>query len=154
MMMASNSSITDFLPMLYYQKLSEYAIAPEGATPGSIGTDLFTPVDMVVMPKTITCIPIDLVLVPSPGHYLRVASKSGLAVKNNLTVEAGVLDPDYRGNVVVVLRNHSKKAHLFKRGEPIAQVIQEKAVLPRIVEAPILDDTTRGNGGFGSMSTK
>ncbi|MCG8625592.1 MAG: dUTP diphosphatase, partial [Proteobacteria bacterium] len=121
--------------------------------PGSIGTDLFAPVDMVAVPKNITCIPVDLLLVPSPGYYLRIASKSGLAVKHNLTVEAGVLDPDYRGNVVVVLRNHSEQPHLFRRGEPIAQVIQEKAAQPVLVEAPILDSTIRGTGGFGSTTT-
>ena len=152
-MTSSSSSSADFLPTLYYQRLSEYAIIPKRATPGSIGTDLFAPVDMVAVPKNITCIPVDLLLVPSPGYYLRIASKSGLAVKHNLTVEAGVLDPDYRGNVVVVIRNHSKQPHLFKRGEPIAQVIQEKAVQPVLVEAPILDNTIRGTGGFGSTTT-
>ena len=134
-------SESNSLPVLYYQKLSDYAFIPKRATPHSVGVDVFAPVQTVVTPGTVTCIPIDLILVPSPGHYLRVASKSGLAVKHNLSFEAGVIDPDYRGNVVIVICNHTEQVHLFERGKPFTQIIQEKVAIPQIKPAPILEDT-------------
>ena len=110
----AQESESNSLPVLYYQKLSDYAFIPKKATPHSVGVDVFAPVQTLVAPETVTCIPIDLILVPSPSHYLRVASKSGLAVKHNLSVEAGVIDPDYHGNVIIVIRNHAEQAHLFE----------------------------------------
>ena len=89
---------------LYYQRLSQYAIPPKQVTPGSIGLDLYAPVEYPIPPGEQMCIPTDLILVPSDGYYIRIASKSGLVVKHQIMVEAGKIDPDYRGNIVVVLR--------------------------------------------------
>ena len=97
-------------------------------------------------------IPTDLILVPTQGYYIRIASKSGLAFKYGLTVEGGVVDPDYRGNVGVLLRNNSDVAHILEQGEAIAQVIMEKAAMPEVVEMKITKDTQRGTGGFGSTT--
>ena len=91
---------------LYYQKLSQYAIPQKQATPGSIGLDLYAPVEYPIPPGEQTCIPKDLILVPSDGYYIRIASKSGLVVKHQITGKACEIDPDYRGNIVVILRNH------------------------------------------------
>ena len=127
---------------LYYQKLLEYAIPPKQATPGSIGLDLYAPVEYPIPPGEQTCIPLDLILVPSDGYFLRIASKSGLVVKHQITVEAGEIDPDYRGNIVVILQNHHKKrGYIAEAGETIAQVIMMKAVMPELLEVPIAVDT-------------
>ena len=139
-------------PALNYEKLSDRAKAPKKATPGSIGLDLFTPTDMFVPAKEQVLIHTDLILVPTQGHYIRIASKSGLALKYGLTVKGGVVDPDYQGNVRVLLRNHSDQAHIFEEGEAIAQVIMEKAAMPVVVEMKIAKDTERGTGGFGSTT--
>ena len=139
-------------PALNYEKLSDRAKAPKRATPGSIGLDLFTPTDMFIPAKEQVLIHTDLILVPTPGHYIRIASKSGLALQYRLTVEGGVVDPDYRGNVGVLLRNHSDEAQILERGEAIAQVIMEKAAMPVVVEMKIAKDTERGTGGFGSTT--
>ena len=56
-----------------------------------------------------------------------------------------MVDPDYRGNVGVLLRNHSDEAQILERGEAIAQVIMEKAAMPEVVEMKIAKDTQRGN---------
>ena len=137
--------------VLYCQKLSDRAKIPKQATPNSIGLDLFAPVEFPVPPDEQVCIPTDLMLVPSSGYYIRIASKSGLAVKHKLTVEAGEIDPDYRGNIVVVLRNHhKKKGYLFEEGEAIAQIILTKTAVPQIIETVIAVDTERGIKGFGS----
>ena len=137
---------------LNYEKLSDRAKAPKRATPGSIGLDLFTPIDVFIPAKQQVLIPTDLILVPTQGYYIRIASKSGLAFKYGLTVEGGVIDPDYRGNVGVLLRNNSDIGHTLEQGEAMAQVIMEKAAMPEVVEMKITRDTQRGAGGFGSTT--
>ena len=107
---------------------------------------------MFIPAKEQVLIHTDLILAPTPGHYICIASKSGLALKYRLTIEGGVVDPDYRGNVGVLLRNHSDKAQILERGEAIAQVIMEKAAMPVVVEMKIAKDTERGTGGFGSTT--
>ena len=97
-------------------------------------------------------IPTDLILVPTLEYYIRIASKSGLAYKYGITVEGGVIDPDYRGNVGVLLRNNSNMGHTLEQGEAMAQVIMEKVATPEVVEMKINKDTQRGAGGFGSTT--
>ena len=87
------------------------------------------------------------------GCYGRVAPRSGLAVKNFIDVGAGVVDEDYRGNVGVVLFNHSETNFEVKKGDRIAQFICEKIAYPDLEELPTLTDTERGAGGFGSTGT-
>ena len=137
---------------LHYERLSDRAKPPKRATPGSIGLDLFTPMDIFIPAKQQVLIPTDLILVPTLGYYIRIASKSGLAFKYRLTVEGGVIDPDYRGNVGVLLKNNSNMGHTLEQGEAMAQVIMEKAAMPEVVEMKIAKDTQRGTGGF-SLTT-
>ena len=137
---------------LNYEKLSDRAKAPKRATSGSIGLDLFTPTDIFIPAKQQVLIPTDLILVPTQGYYIRIASKSGLAFKYGLTMEGGVVDPDYRGNVGVLLRNNSDVGHTLEQGEAMAQVIMERAAMPEEVEMKIARDTQRGAGGFGSTA--
>ena len=93
------------------------------------------------------CIPTDLILVTSD---IRITSKSGLIIKHQITVKVGEIDPDYRGNIVVVLRNHhKKKGYIAEAREAIAQVFLMKATIPELLEVPIAVDTIRGTGGFG-----
>ena len=79
-------------------------------------------------------------------------SKSGLAVLYELEVKAGVIDPDYTGNIGVVLKNNSES--LFERaiGEPIAQLLFVKVVTPKLVQVQNLTPTQRGGDGFGTHS--
>ena len=98
-------------------------------------------------------IPSDLILVPTLGYYIRIASKSGLAFKYGITVEGGgIVDPDYRGNIGVLLRNNSNTGHTLEQGEAMAQVIMEKAAMPKVVEMKIARDTQRGACGFSSTT--
>ena len=137
---------------LNYEKLCDRAKAPKRATPGSIGLDLFTPTDIFIPAKQQVLIPTDLILVPTQGYYICIASKSGLAFKYGLTVEGGVVDPDYRSNVGVLLRTNSDVGHTLKQGEAMAQVIMERAAMPEVVEIKITRDTQRGAGGFDSTT--
>lgn len=90
----------------------------------------------------------------SEGYYGRVASRSGLAVKSHLEVGAGVIDSDYRGEVKVLLRNLGSQPFEVKKGDRIAQLILEKIITPDPLEVKDLDDTARGEGGFGSTGIK
>lgn len=84
------------------------------------------------------------------GTYGRIAPRSGLAWKNSIDVGAGVIDQDYRGNVGVILFNHSDTDFDIKKGDRIAQLICERIVYPNLVHVDSLTETARGEGGLGS----
>ena len=90
-----------------FQKLSEKAISPHQATLKSVGYDLFTPIDFQIQPKEQKTVFIDLAITPPEGYYAQLMSKSGLTVLYKLEVKAGVIDPDFTGNIGVVLKNNS-----------------------------------------------
>lgn len=92
----------------------------------------------------------DLQISIPEGCYGRVAPRSGLAAKNFIDVGAGVVDADYRGNLCVILFNFGKEDFIVRRGDRIAQLICEKISYPELEEVESLDETTRGEGGFGS----
>lgn len=95
----------------------------------------------------------DLAVAIPPGHYGRVAPRSGLAAKLFIDVGAGVIDCDYRGPLGVVLFNHGADDFHIKPGDRIAQLILEQISNPPVVEVDDLDATDRGAGGFGSTGT-
>jgi dUTP pyrophosphatase len=135
---------------LLVKKLSNDATLPTRATKGSVGYDLYASQNTFVGPRGRAVIPTGLIICVPPRHYGRVAPRSGLAVKDGIDVGAGVIDPDYRGAVGVVLFNHSDTEFYVKKGDRIAQLILEKASTPDVIEINDLDQTQRGEGGFGS----
>ena len=88
------------------------------------------------------------------GLYARIAPRSGLSVKKSIDVGAGVVDRDYRGEIGVVLINHSNKDFEVNVGDQIAQMILEQIKTPEVVEQADLDETDRGDKGFGSTGMK
>ena len=90
-----------------FVKLSINAITPRRGTPGSVGYDLFTPIEFTLQPKEQSTIFIDIAVQIPDGYYGQVAPKSGLATLHEIDVRAGVIDPDYTGNIGVVLKNDS-----------------------------------------------
>ena len=87
---------------------------------------------------------------PPPGCYCQVAGRSGLAVKG-IDVGAGVIDPDYRGVVHVLLCNRGESAFHVRRGDRMAQLIVHRVATPAVREADLaLAHTARGAAGFGS----
>ncbi len=135
---------------LRVKRLSEHAVLPSRATAGSAGYDLSAAQATLVPRHGRALVPTDLAVAVPPGHYARVAPRSGLALKFFLDVGAGVVDADYRGPLGVVLFNHSTDDYHVKQGERIAQLILEQISTPPVVEVDQLDDTDRGAGGFGS----
>ena len=89
---------------------------------------------------------------PGPEYVALVFARSGLAVKNGLTLSngVGVIDSDYRGEISVGLVNLSDKPYTVQNGERIAQLAGMPVALPDMLEVETLTDTERGTGGFGS----
>jgi dUTP pyrophosphatase len=124
---------------------------PYRATPQSAGLDLFSCETGIIEPHSKRLIDIGISIVIPFKYYGRIASRSGLAVKNSIDVGAGVIDSDYRGNVSVVLFNHGDERFTFNKGDKIAQLIIEKiAILDTVNVQELDDDTLRGEKGFGS----
>ena len=134
----------------YFQKLSEKAISPHQATPGSVGYDLFTPVDFLIEPNEQKTVFIDLAVMPPEGYYTQLMSKSGLTVLYELEVKAWVIDPDFTGNIGVVLKNNSDQLIECVVGEQIAQLLFIKVATPILVQVTSLVKTERGEYGFGA----
>ena len=133
-----------------FQKLSEKAISPHQATPGSVGYDLFTPIDFQIQPKEQKTVFIDLAIAPPEGYYAQLMSKSGLTVLYELEVKAGVIDPDFTGNIGVALKNNSDQPIERLAGKQIAQLLFIKVATPTLIQGTSLAKTERGEYGFGA----
>ena len=137
----------------YFQKLSEKAISPHQATPGSVDYDLFTPLDFVIQPREQKTVFTDLAVMPPEGYYAQLMLKSGLTVLYELEVKAGVIEPDYTGNIRVVLKNNSDKPVERVVFKQIAQLLFIKVATPMLVQVSSLTKTQHGEYGFGAHST-
>jgi dUTP pyrophosphatase len=120
----------------------------------NIGYDLASAVDTVVPAKGKAIVKTDLAIAIPENTYARIAPRSGLAVKHFIDVGAGVVDYDYRGNVGVVLFNHSDVDFTVRQSDRIAQLILEKISMVPVEEVEELPSTERGEGGFGSTGTE
>ena len=131
-------------------KMSLDAVTPTRATEESVGLDFYSPANYIIPPHSQLLVPTQIKLKIPLGHYGRLASKSGLAILHQLHVGAGVIDPDYMGEIMVLLINTASHVHPIMKGDPIAQLILEKVSIPILEEVKELPPTTRGNQGCGS----
>ncbi|MBL6664220.1 MAG: dUTP diphosphatase [Rickettsiales bacterium] len=127
---------------------------PKYETPGSAGMDLRAAINEPILLKEgeTKLIKTGFAIALKPGYEAQVRPRSGLALKNGVTVlnSPGTVDSDYRGEVCVILTNTSKADFVVERGMRIAQMIITQYEQANIVEVEDLDETTRGSGGFGS----
>ncbi|TGW15488.1 dUTP diphosphatase [bacterium NHP-B] len=128
---------------------------PAYATPGSVGMDLYAAlsVQQDISPRTWRLIPAGITLALPPGYEGQVRSRSGLALKHGLQVlnAPGTIDQDYRGEVKVIVMNHSDVSFCVEPAMRIAQLVIAPVVQATLSEAmPLSGDTQRGQGGFGS----
>ena len=114
-----------------------------------MGYDLFTPIDFQIQPKEQKTVFIDLAIMPPEGYYAQLMSKSGLMVLYELEVKAGVIDPNFTGNIGVVLKNNSDQLIEHVAGEQIAQLLFIKVATPVLIQVTSLAKTKRGEYGFG-----
>ena len=126
----------------------------EKATPGSAGFDLVaaTENNVILNPGSSNLIPCGFSMEMPTNLEAQVRPRSGLALKNMITVlnSPGTIDSDYRGEVCVILINHSKREFIVEHGMRIAQLIFCELPNVSIIETDSLSETVRGKGGFGS----
>lgn len=147
-----------------YERDAKTLYAPDGltyATEHSVGMDLracfpagqeevrIPPGGRIPVPSGICIEPLD------PGFAGFVYSRSGLGAVQGLTVAqgAGVIDPDYRGEIIIFLLNTSGEERIIRRGERVAQLVFQQTPRAALEEADSLGDTARGAGGFGHTGT-
>lgn len=127
-------------------------------TVSSAGMDLRANIDSPILLKSLDrkLIPTGLHIALPEGYEAQVRPRSGLALKKGITVlnTPGTIDPDYRGDVGVILVNLSNEDFVVQPGERIAQMIINKFEQAELIEVETLDETERGEGGFGSTGTK
>eukprot|EP00590_Aulacoseira_subarctica_P009283 CAMPEP_0172419932 /NCGR_PEP_ID=MMETSP1064-20121228/6327_1 /TAXON_ID=202472 /ORGANISM="Aulacoseira subarctica , Strain CCAP 1002/5" /LENGTH=1080 /DNA_ID=CAMNT_0013159633 /DNA_START=39 /DNA_END=3281 /DNA_ORIENTATION=+ len=131
------------------QLLTSKAKVPIRATQQSVGYDTYSPEPHTLQPQMITKVPLDIAINPPSGSYVQLMSRSGLALKG-VTVHAGVIDPDYRGNITVLMHNSTDKPIQIKAGERVAQILFKQVSLPNLVTTKALPTTERNDQGFGS----
>jgi dUTP pyrophosphatase len=130
---------------------------PAPASPGSAGLDLRAVVDgeVVLRPGERLRVPTGLVLEIPPGWEGQIRPRSGLALKHGISVlnAPGTIDSDYRGEVAVILVNLGETPFAIQRGDRIAQLVLARAETIEWEETGLLEESDRGEGGFGSTGT-
>ena len=136
------------------KKLDPNAVLPTYGSAEAAGADLYACLSepLIVQPGDVAWVSTGIALEVPKGCAGLVYARSGLACKRGLAPanKVGVVDSDYRGEVKVVLLNHSKEAQVIEHGERIAQFVITPVLTPTYEEVAELDDTDRGVGGFGS----
>jgi len=126
---------------------------PAYATGRSVGMDLAAAIgnDLVIEPGQTSLVPTGLMIAVPEGYEAQIRPRSGLALKHGITVpnSPGTVDPDYRGEVKVILLNLGSDPFTIRRGMRIAQMVIVPAVQASIKVVEVLPPTDRGEGGFG-----
>lgn len=124
---------------------------PQKSTEGAAGYDVFAYEDRVIMPGKRSVVPLGFWCAIEKGYYGELKIRSGIALRNEVTVDAGIIDSDYRGHVKILLVNHSDKEFFcVSKGYRVGQMIFKKCEEPEFEVTDKLDMTERGECGFGS----
>ena len=136
------------------KKLRENAILPTYGSVEAAGADLYACLeeDVAIKPGKTAFIPTGLAMEIPKGYAGLIYARSGMACKRDLAPanKVGVIDSDYRGEFLVALHNHGETTQTVSHGERIAQLVVTPVLMPAFVESDSLNDTNRGEGGFGS----
>jgi dUTP pyrophosphatase len=138
------------LTTLRFLRLHPDARLPARATSLSAGLDLCVIDGVQIDPGGRVACRTGLSVEIPRGYYGRIAPRSGLATEFGIGVLAGVIDSDYRGEIICLLINHGHSSVTFKTGDRIAQLIIESISLPTAKWTDTLTSTDRSSGGFGS----
>nr|WP_206611305.1 dUTP diphosphatase [Nocardioides yefusunii] len=134
-------------------RIDEGLPLPSYAHPGDAGADLHTGVDVVLAPGERALVPTGVAIALPDGFVALVHPRSGLAARHGLSIvnTPGTVDSGYRGEIKVMLINHDPVEEIcLQRGDRIAQLVVQRYERVRWVEVETLDDTARGDGGYGS----
>ena len=138
------------------KKLNPTVEVPNYKTMGASGMDLmaFIKQPIKLAPKSSCLVPTGLAVAFSEEYEIQIRPRSGLAVKNNISVlnTPGTIDSDYRGEIKIILFNHGNKEFVINNKDRVAQMILTPVHKMDLEEVENLPDTLRGKGGFGSTS--
>ncbi|MEC7386892.1 MAG: dUTP diphosphatase [Gemmatimonadota bacterium] len=128
---------------------------PARATPQAAGYDIRSAIEVVLNPGEIRLISTGLIMELPEGMECQVRPRSGLALKHGITLpnSPGTIDPDYRGEVKIIIQNLGSEQVALIRGERIAQLVFSLFQSPEVSEVKELSNTDRGEDGFGSTGT-
>jgi len=136
------------------KKLNPDVELPTYKTNGASGMDLMAFIDepIKVAPNSSYLVPTGLSMAFSEDYEVQIRPRSGLALKNNITVlnTPGTIDSDYRGEIKIIIFNHGKDDFLINNKDRVAQMILTPVVKMELEEIDNLPDTLRGESGFGS----
>ena len=136
------------------KKLDPKVAIPSYKTKGASGMDLmaFVKEKIVIKPQTSALIPTGLSVAFSEDYEIQIRPRSGLAAKNNISVlnTPGTIDSDYRGELKIIIFNHSNHDFVVNSNDRIAQMVLTPIAKIELEEANELPKTLRGEGGFGS----
>ena len=140
------------------KKLKANAALPVYSSAAAAGADLRACLeeDVIIRPGKTEMISKGLAMEVPEGYAGLIYARSGLASKRGLAPanKVGVIDSDYRGEIMVALHNHSEEAAVISHGERIAQLIITPYLTAEFTEKEVLEETERGFGGFGSTGIK
>lgn len=128
--------------------------APVRKHPTDAGADIHAAEEVVIESGKRHAVSTQMAIAVPEGYYGRIAPRSGLAYKNGIDVLAGVADSSFRGEIKVILINLGESPFKVEVGDRVAQLVIEKIATPKIEVVPSLDETERGEGGFGSTGVK
>ena len=136
------------------KKLDPKVTLPSYKTEGASGMDLmaFMKEKIVIKPQTSALIPTGLSVAFSEDYEIQIRPRSGLAAKNNISVlnTPGTIDSDYRGELKIIIFNHSNHDFIVNNNDRVAQMVLTPIAKIELEEANELPKTLRGEGGFGS----
>jgi len=131
-------------------KLSENAIVPSRANESDAGYDLYALEDTIIPSRNRAMVKTGIAIAIPFNHVGLIWPRSGTAVKCGIDVLAGVVDSGYRGEVCIVLQNHSEHDYVVRAGDRAAQMLIQEVSPVRMNVVDSLDSSDRGDGGFGS----
>jgi dUTP pyrophosphatase len=136
---------------ILFRKLRPSARAPERRTAGAAGFDISASEDTVIPSGRHAAVPTGIAVAMPADFEAQVRPRSGLALKHGIGVlnSPGTIDPDYRGEIKVILFNLSDASYRVREGDRIAQLVFSRLDDVELVETEQLSDTERGEGGFG-----
>ncbi|HEX7957115.1 MAG TPA: dUTP diphosphatase [Pyrinomonadaceae bacterium] len=135
---------------LLFKRLHPEARLPARGSAGAAGLDLCAVERVTIAPGGRAAVRTGLAVSIPTGFYGRVAPRSGLAVRHGIDVLAGVIDSDYRGEILCALVNLGQEPFEVEPGARVAQLVVEAIATPEPAWAEELEETARGAGGFGS----
>ena len=145
------------MPELKVKKLRNNAILPTYGSEFAAGADLYACLDedLTILPHQTVLIPTGLALEIPMGYDGFIHARSGIATKRGLAPanKVGIIDADYRGEMMVSLHNHTEEPQSIGKNERIAQLVIAPFLKVDFVETDELSETVRGDGGFGSTGT-